>query len=148
GRLGSPALVADGNDVATAGDGVRAAVPDATIGIVTAVETHSYWPNPVGDLREILRALKPGGRLVLVAEAYRSRPSDPDRGGAGGSSNRGTEEGGRMSAEQTRAVLAAYQQVMLASWPNLHPDMAARSVEWPSATEAALQQELQGYLQA
>ena len=50
--------------------------PDSTFEIVTAVETHYYWPNPVEDLREILRVLKPGGRLVVIAEAYRSRPSD------------------------------------------------------------------------
>jgi len=51
-----------------------------------------------------------------------------------------------MSAEQTRAVLAAYQKVMSASWPNLHPEMTERSRWWPSASEDALQAELSGYL--
>ena len=51
-----------------------------------------------------------------------------------------------MSAEQARAVLLAYQQVMDASWPALHPEMKGRSLDWPSATGDALERELQGYL--
>lgn len=42
----------------------------ATFDLVTAIETHYYWPDPVEDLREIHRVLKPGGTLLLVAEAY------------------------------------------------------------------------------
>jgi len=45
--------------------------PDGTFDVVTAVETHYYWPDPVADTREILRTLKPGGRLVMIAETYR-----------------------------------------------------------------------------
>ena len=45
--------------------------PDGTFDLVTAVETHYYWPKPVDDLREVVRVLKPGGRLVLIAETYR-----------------------------------------------------------------------------
>lgn len=45
--------------------------PEATFDLVTAVETHYYWPAPESDLREILRVLKPGGRLALIAETYR-----------------------------------------------------------------------------
>jgi SAM-dependent methyltransferase len=43
---------------------------DATFDLVTAVETHYYWPNPVADLREIRRVLKPGGALIVIAETY------------------------------------------------------------------------------
>lgn len=46
--------------------------PDGTFDLVTAVETHYYWPDPVADMREILRVLKAGGRLLLIAETYRS----------------------------------------------------------------------------
>jgi hypothetical protein len=53
-----------------------------------------------------------------------------------------------MTAECARAVLAAYREVMAASWPNLHPDMTERSAHWPSASAEALERELQGYLHA
>lgn len=45
--------------------------PDNTFDLVTAVETHYYWPDYAGDMREILRVLKPGGSLLIVAESYR-----------------------------------------------------------------------------
>ncbi len=44
---------------------------DAQFDLVTAVETHYYWPDPAADLREIARVLKPGGRLCLIAEVYK-----------------------------------------------------------------------------
>jgi ubiquinone/menaquinone biosynthesis C-methylase UbiE len=45
--------------------------PDDTFDLVSAVETHYYWPHPVDDMREIVRVLKPGGRMVLIAETYK-----------------------------------------------------------------------------
>src|SRR5215469_3877801 len=39
--------------------------------VVTAVETHYYWPDLSGDVQEIRRVLKPGGSLLIVAESYR-----------------------------------------------------------------------------
>jgi ubiquinone/menaquinone biosynthesis C-methylase UbiE len=50
--------------------------PDASFDLVTAVETHYYWPDLVHDCREVLRVAKPGGRIVMIAEAYRGRPMD------------------------------------------------------------------------
>lgn len=46
---------------------------DAKFDLVTAVETHYYWPEPESDLREILRVLKPGGHLLLIAETYKGQ---------------------------------------------------------------------------
>jgi ubiquinone/menaquinone biosynthesis C-methylase UbiE len=39
--------------------------------LVTAVETHFYWPDLPADLREVLRVLKRGGALLIIAEAYK-----------------------------------------------------------------------------
>ncbi len=39
--------------------------------IVTAVETHFWWPHLPGDMREVRRVLKPGGTLILIAEIYK-----------------------------------------------------------------------------
>jgi ubiquinone/menaquinone biosynthesis C-methylase UbiE len=45
--------------------------PDHTFDIVTAVETHYYWPDLSANVREILRVLKAGGTFALIAETYR-----------------------------------------------------------------------------
>jgi len=47
---------------------------DGTFDIVTAVETHYYWPDLPANMREILRVLKPGGTFALIAETYRGGP--------------------------------------------------------------------------
>lgn len=48
--------------------------PDGTFDVVTAVETHYYWPNLPNNVREVLRVLKPGGTFALIAETYRGGP--------------------------------------------------------------------------
>jgi ubiquinone/menaquinone biosynthesis C-methylase UbiE len=50
--------------------------PDATFNIVTAIETHYYWPDLTHDLGEALRVLKPGGTLMLCVEMYRNGKHD------------------------------------------------------------------------
>lgn len=47
---------------------------DSTFDIVTAVETHYYWPDLSANVREIRRVLKPGGTFTLIAETYRGGP--------------------------------------------------------------------------
>jgi SAM-dependent methyltransferase len=56
--------------------GSVAALPfsDRTFDIVTAVETHYYWPELPANVREIVRVLKPGGTFVLIAETCRGGP--------------------------------------------------------------------------
>jgi ubiquinone/menaquinone biosynthesis C-methylase UbiE len=41
---------------------------DGMFDLVTAVETHFWWPNLPGDMREVFRVVKPGGTLALIAE--------------------------------------------------------------------------------
>jgi ubiquinone/menaquinone biosynthesis C-methylase UbiE len=48
--------------------------PDGTFDIVTAVETHYYWPDLPANVREIFRVLKPGGTFLLIAETYKGGP--------------------------------------------------------------------------
>jgi ubiquinone/menaquinone biosynthesis C-methylase UbiE len=50
--------------------------PDEMFDAVTAVETHYYWSNLIEGLREIRRVLKPGGRLIIIAETYKGRTLD------------------------------------------------------------------------
>lgn len=45
--------------------------PDGMFDLVTAVETHFWWPDLPGDTREVFRVTKPGGRLIIIAEVYK-----------------------------------------------------------------------------
>src|SRR5262249_58675135 len=46
---------------------------DGSFDLITAVETHYYWPDLPGDLREARRVLTPHGRLIVIADAYQRR---------------------------------------------------------------------------
>lgn len=45
--------------------------PNRTFDLVTAVNSHYYWPDLVHDMQEVLRVLKPRGCLVLIGESYK-----------------------------------------------------------------------------
>lgn len=50
--------------------------PNQMVDLVTAVETHYYWPDLNADMQEVLRVLKPGGALIIIAEAYKGGKYD------------------------------------------------------------------------
>jgi SAM-dependent methyltransferase len=45
--------------------------PEDVFDLVTAVETHYFWPDLAADTREVFRVLRPGGALILIAETYK-----------------------------------------------------------------------------
>jgi len=49
---------------------------DGSFDLITAIETHYYWPDLPRDLREAHRVLKPQGRLLIIAETYKGRRMD------------------------------------------------------------------------
>ena len=44
---------------------------DSEFDLVTAVNSHGHWPDLVADMKEVLRVLKPGGTLMILAGAYK-----------------------------------------------------------------------------
>jgi ubiquinone/menaquinone biosynthesis C-methylase UbiE len=44
---------------------------DGMFDLVTAVETHFWWPDLPAGMREIFRVLKGGGKLIIIAEIYK-----------------------------------------------------------------------------
>src|ERR1041385_5488782 len=51
--------------------------PDNQFDLITAVETQYYWPDLPNDMREILRVLKPGGSLIVIAEHHKDGKPHP-----------------------------------------------------------------------
>jgi len=39
---------------------------------VTAIETHFWWADLPSAMGEIFRVVKPGGKLVIIAEVYKA----------------------------------------------------------------------------
>lgn len=68
------------------GDAAHLPVADGAVDVAMAVNTLHHWDDPEAGLAEVLRALAPGGRLVIVEEEVGGRCghgqgpwSDPDR---------------------------------------------------------------------
>ncbi len=49
---------------------------DRMFDLVTAVNTHYYWPDLVTDMQEILRVLKPSGKLIIIGSLYEGGKDD------------------------------------------------------------------------
>jgi ubiquinone/menaquinone biosynthesis C-methylase UbiE len=49
---------------------------DHMFDLVSAVETHFFWPDLLADMQEVLRVLKPGGMFIIIAEAYKGGKYD------------------------------------------------------------------------
>jgi SAM-dependent methyltransferase len=69
-------LVAEGRVHVEQASVSRLPFADDKFDLVTAIETQYYWPDLRGDMKEILRVLKPGGRLMVVAESYKGARND------------------------------------------------------------------------
>jgi SAM-dependent methyltransferase len=69
-------LIAEGRVHVEQASVSRLPFADDKFDLVTAIETQYYWPNLQGDMKEILRVLKPGGRLMVVAESYKGARND------------------------------------------------------------------------
>jgi SAM-dependent methyltransferase len=44
--------------------------PEDMFDLITAIETHYFWPDLVNDMKEVLRVLKPGGTLIMIGGEY------------------------------------------------------------------------------
>jgi ubiquinone/menaquinone biosynthesis C-methylase UbiE len=69
-------LIAEGRADIREGSVSRLPFPDATFNVVTAVETHYYWPRLIDDVREVRRVVAPGGTFAIIAESYRGGKRD------------------------------------------------------------------------
>lgn len=64
-------LIRDGRVEVHLGSVSQLPFREGTFDLVTAVETHFWWPNLSTDMREVFRVLKTGGKLIVIAEIYK-----------------------------------------------------------------------------
>lgn len=70
-RETNAALIQDGRVEIRQASVSKLPYPDAMFDLVTAVETHYYWPDLPNDLREVFRVTKPEGTAIAIAELYK-----------------------------------------------------------------------------
>ena len=70
-RAKNAQLIESGRVDVREGSVSRLPFADASFDLATAVETQYYWPDLLNDMKEVGRVLKPGGRLVVIAETYK-----------------------------------------------------------------------------
>ena len=90
---------------------------DGAFDIITAVETHFWWPALPTDMREVLRVLEPGGRLMMIAEVYKGAEAFTSK-----AAERYSEKTGMalLSVEEHRELLtdAGYSDVQVITEPS------------------------------
>jgi ubiquinone/menaquinone biosynthesis C-methylase UbiE len=90
---------------------------DGAFDVITAVETHFWWPALPTDLREVLRVLKPGGRLIIIAEVYKGAAAFTSK-----AAERYSEKTGMalLSVEQHRELftVAGYSDIQITTEPS------------------------------
>jgi ubiquinone/menaquinone biosynthesis C-methylase UbiE len=90
---------------------------DGAFDVITAIETHFWWPALPTDLREVLRVLKPNGRLIIIAEVYKGAESFTSK-----AAERYSEKTGMalFSVEEHRELLtdAGYSDVQVITEPS------------------------------
>jgi SAM-dependent methyltransferase len=50
--------------------------PEDMFDLITAVESHYFWPDLLNDMKEVLRVLKPGGTLIMIGGEYKGGKYD------------------------------------------------------------------------
>jgi len=75
-RKTNRALISQGRVEILVGDVSSMSFGDGTFDLVTAIETHYFWPDLPSDLREVHRVTKPGGRLLVVGALYKDGAHD------------------------------------------------------------------------
>jgi len=73
-------MIAGGRVAISVGSVSHLPYADGTFDLATAIETHFFWPNLSGDVREVWRVVKPGGVFAIIAEVYRDPASATIKG--------------------------------------------------------------------
>ncbi len=50
--------------------------PQDMFDLITAIETHYFWPDLVNDMKEVLRVLKSNGTLIMIGGEYKGGKYD------------------------------------------------------------------------
>ena len=64
-------LIRDGRVFINQGNVSKLDFPNNYFDLITAINSHYYWPNLLHDFGEVLRTLKPGGRFIIIGESYK-----------------------------------------------------------------------------